>query len=350
MRSRLLTVVLAASLIGLWAPPASATVDTTPPQLHSIALSRETITVSGTEEQLLTVTVRLTDDVGVEVYDDWFAGRTPYVVFGLRSRHVGLVLGSGTPADGVYTGVIAVTSDWSGAVQPTRVVAQDTAGNDLDVDPRTVVATPSVVVHSSHRPRLEMTLTPDPVFPDRALTRTVRAWDSDTGQPWAGLPIALGYDNTCPEEGIRDPSGRTGADGVHRTTLAAGHTYPYVMCAWVTGDNVPGQRATRIAVTTAVARYKYVVTATPAATSVRAGTNVAVTGSLAPFQPNKLLHLQRRYGTEWRTVNSGITDQNSRFSLTATPPGVGTWYYRVFAPSEEHRSGNTSVTFTIRGT
>ena len=63
-RSALVVVASAAVLIEA-APPAVSAVDT-PPQLVSIALSRESIAVSGTDVQLLTVSVHFTDDNGVE--------------------------------------------------------------------------------------------------------------------------------------------------------------------------------------------------------------------------------------------------------------------------------------------
>ena len=135
-RSALVVVASAAVLIAA-APPAVSAVDT-PPELKSITLSRESITVSGTDVQLLTVSVRFTDDNGVEDIPYMVGDPYPSVDFGNPGVRVYLTLGTGTPRDGVWTGVAPVTSDWDATEQPTRVSAVDTGGNHLSVDPRTV--------------------------------------------------------------------------------------------------------------------------------------------------------------------------------------------------------------------
>ena len=110
------------------------------------------------------------------------------------------------------------------------------------------------------------------------------------------------------------------------------------------------QWSTRIGGAGAFARYKFVVSAKPAATAAAAGTNVAVDGQVAPATPGKVVQLQRRHGAEWRTVGTAKTRASSRFTVVATPPGVGTWSYRVYAPGSPNRAGSMSAVFTIRGT
>jgi hypothetical protein len=281
---------------------------------------------------------------------DGAGGTTPFLFFGSRGVPVSLVFGTGTPQDGVWTGVVAVTSDWAAREQPVRVVAQDEASNTLDVDPRTVIETPAVTVLSSHTPVVDVTVTPDPVMPNAAVTQTVRVTDKDTGLPWPGLPIAVGLDNSCPEDGISTANARTDTNGRYQRMFPAGQLYQVVMCAWVPGANVPGQRSTRIGGDAAFARYKFVVSATPAATSAQAGTNVAVNGSVAPPIQGKVVQLQRLSGTEWRTVGTAKTRASSRYTVLATPPGVGVWSYRVYAPGDTSHAGSMSPAFTIRGT
>ena len=349
--TRRLTTALAGLLPLLAGMPAhAAAADTAAPEVASISLSRESITVAATDVQLLTVDVRLTDDVGVAEVDDSAGGHTPSLLFGSRGVAVSLVLGTGTAQDGVWTGVVAVTSDWAAREQPVRVVAQDDAGNVLDVDPRTVVETPAVAVRSSHTPVVELTVTPDPVYPNGAVTQTVRVTDRDTGRPWPDLPIVLAGDNACPEDVFGTANARTDSNGRYQRVLPAGELYQELMCAWVPAANVPGQRSTRIGGDTAFARYKFLVRATPAAASVPAGVNVDVNGQVVPAIQGKVVLLQRLSGTEWRTVGNGRTRASSRFTVVATPPGVGVWSYRVYAPGDERHAGSMSPTFTIRGT
>ena len=346
-RSALIVVASAAVLIAA-APPAVAVADT-PPQLVSIALSREPIAVSGTDVQLLTVSVHLTDDNGVvdapSMWDPY-----PIVRFGNTGVTVYLQLGSGTERDGVWTGVAPVTSDWGASEQPTQVAAYDTAYNYLYVDPRTVIDTPAVRVQSSNQPVLTITMTPDPVLPGNAVTRTVRAVNKTTGQPWPRLPLVLAAVDGCGHDTVSAANARTDADGVVRGTYPAGIIWESNECAWVPAANVPGQFGTRIGYVNAKARYQYLVSAKPAATAVPAGTNVEVTGSVTPAVEGKTVNLQRRTGTTWRTVSTAVTRASSRYTLVATPAGTVAWTYRVQVADGENRVGNTSPTFTIRGT
>jgi len=328
----------------------AAAADTTPPQLRSITLSEDTVTVAGTAVKFVDVDVRLTDDVGVVEGRELNYFFDPILTF--PNFSVQLALSSGTPQDGVWSGIAPVTSEWRGAVQPISVVARDEAQNKLVVDPRTVIDTPTLTVHSSNTPAVEITLTPNPAVPNSAITLTVRSYNRDTRQFWPGLPIAVGVDNSCPEDVIDRATARTDIRGYYRQTLPAGQMYDFVYCAWVPAANAPGQPSTRIGghAANVTYQYKYAVTAAPAAASVPAGTNVEVNGHINPPTQRKTVHLQRLYGTEWRTVNSGATRPSGRFTILATPPGVGLYRYRVYAPGQTGITGNTSATFTIRGT
>ncbi|RZS89898.1 hypothetical protein EV189_1677 [Motilibacter rhizosphaerae] len=91
------------------------------------------------------------------------------------------------------------------------------------------------------------------------------------------------------------------------------------------------------------------VTARPAATSVRAGTDVRVTGRANSQQ----VVLERRVSGRWRSVGtaylSSCTARGCAYRLTATPPR-GTWTYRVAQPASVlGTSYAASTPFTLRG-
>lgn len=344
---RILYAALAVALIGTGTPAYAAVADDEPPQLRAIALSRQAISVDGLQTKLLNVNVRFTDETGVVENDDpqnWSPSLR------IAGRVVRLTLVSGTARDGVWSGGVAVTTDWSGPHQPDLVSARDEEFNTLTVDPRTVIDVPTVTVTRSNRPVVQVTHTPNPAVVGRPVTQTIRVTTA-AGQPWQAVPVTLAFDTPCAEEDTREPMGRTNAQGVFSITYGPEYTREHLMCGWINGDNVPEQPATRIQQAGVFPTYLYRVTATPASASAPAGSNVAVTGTLAPYDSGKQLLLQRRYPDgQWRNVNRGTTDIDSAFRILATPPGVGTYSYRVFAPAEERRVAAYSPAFTIRGT
>ena len=326
-------------LFGATVPAQATAADTTPPVVDAVELSRDAITVSGLEAKLLMVSVHITDESGVT--EAWLS---------IGRAVVALTLGRGTPTDGWFTGGAAVTSDWSGSYQPDYLSVADTAGNVRSGGPATMeLAVPTVEVTGDEGPELELSFTPGPAAVNSAVTATVQVTKPD-GKPWAGVPVAIGYDIDCAEDTIRAPQGRTNTKGAFSRTLPAGRNHDLWFCAWATGDDVPDQRATRIGSTSGRAVYRYTLAARPSATSVPAGTDVQVTGTLAPDRTGKELQLQRRHaGDDWRTVNRGRTDDRSAFSIAATPPGAGTYTYRVFAPADADRASAASPAFTISG-
>ena len=340
----------AAAMVAAGLLAAPATSDATPPELHSLTFSRESAVVSGLQTRLLAVSARFTDEEGV-LEDPGYNWGDFMPAVRIGQRMVRLTLSAGTAEDGVWTGGIAITSDWAGGTyRPDLVIARDNWNGLLEVDPSTVTEVPSIEVTSSNKPVLTLTLSPQPAVVGGILTRTVRVTDRATGSPMQGVPVVISYDNLCVEGNYRTPVGYTNAAGTFATTTTGtaegGH------CAWITSDNVPEQPATAIAPTNVAPTYLWSVTARPAATSAPAGTNVAVTGTLAPYQNSFELQLQRRYpDNTWRTVNRGTTDGDSRFRILATPPSVATHSYRVFAPARRpDRAASYSPVFTIRGT
>jgi hypothetical protein len=197
---------------------------------------------------------------------------------------------------------------------------------------------------------LTLTFAPQPAVVNGNLTRTVRVTDRESGHPLPGVPISLGYDNFCGEGDARSPDGRTNDSGVYSST-SSGVTSDAGSCAWIVGDAVPEQPGTIIAPVYVFPVYRWSVAARPARSSAPAGSNVTVTGTLAPSGCNLEVQLQRRYPDgNWRTVNRATAANCTDFSVVATPPSVATHSYRVFAPARSDRVSATSPIFTLRGT
>ncbi|MFI1993883.1 hypothetical protein [Actinoplanes sp. NPDC020271] len=336
--------------------PAAPAVDTAPPEVHSITFAKSSVTISGLRTEFVEVRVRLTDETGVQPTEYLPSDRlaSPYLHLNTALDNIVLLrLAKGTPQDGIWSGSLPVTSAWSGAVTVTGIHAEDQSlTHPLEIDPRTVVDAPTLQVTSSHRPALDVTFAPEPLPSGKPFVETVRAWDTTTGKAWPGLSIRLSDDNGCVEPGAVS-SVRTSANGTYRRKLTWS-ARQWLHCAWVSGINQPTmpEPRTMIAVDSGFVRTKrFVVRATAAATSVKAGTNVAVTGNVTPVVPGKSVRLQRLHpGNVWRTVNSVQVRTSGRYTLVATPPGRATYYYRVYAPGDGYAVGGLSKTVTIRGT
>lgn len=351
------TVVPIAALMALSvlpAAPAIAAADTTPPRLTSITFDQSAVTVSGLATKFVDVRVRLTDDTGVEARSYLPSEELPSPSLQLNATPNSMIflsLAEGDAQDGIWTGRIPVTSAWSGKVEPIAVYAQDAAANKLVVDPRTIVDTPSLQVSSSHRPSLRITFTPEPLPAGKPFVEIVTVLDTTTGKPWPNLSIRLSDDNGCVEPGGVVVA-RTGTNGVYRRTLPWSQRQ-WLHCAWVPGLNQPivAFPPTWIAHDVRFARTeRYRVYATAAATSVKAGTNVNVTGSVSPVRAGKLVFLQRYIsGRTWRSVGSAPIRASGRYTLVATPPGKATYQYRVYAPGDDRAVGSLSATVRITG-
>ncbi|OJF14738.1 hypothetical protein BG844_08325 [Couchioplanes caeruleus subsp. caeruleus] len=335
---------------------AAPAADTTPPQVHSITFAKASSTVSGLQTELVGVRVRLTDETGVQPIEYQASQElaSPWLKMSAApNSFVLLRLAEGTEQDGIWTGAIPVTSAWSGTIEPVGIYAMDqTFANALDIDPRTVIDTPSLQVQSSHRPGLDMIFSPEPLPAGQPVTQRIRAWDTTTGQPWANLPVSLSTDNGCVEPG-GVVSVRTRSDGTYQRTLSA-EVAQWLQCAWVPGVNQPTMPYPMTVIASDgghVRTQRYSVGATPAATSVPAGTNVDVNGNVTPLQKGKVLQLQRLYpDNSWRKVNTGKVRDSGRYTIVATPPGKATYSYRVYAPGDDLAVGGVSKVFTIRGT
>ena len=357
MRRRLFLALFSAAALLVPTTPAGAApaADTTPPQIRSIELSRTAVTVSGYQTVLVDVRVRLTDETGVEPHLDGGMGFYPYVAFDASpNQFADLELTEGTPQDGIWTGQVAVTSAWQGMVAVKRLGAYDMARNKLDVDPRTVLDPVGVDVRSSHRPAVDITFPGEPATRGKPVVMRVRVWDTDTGRPWPKAPLVIGNDNGCVETTGSRINAYTDGAGIHQRILSVAEATA-LTCAWAPGTskNPVGTEEDRtvIAVDAAHVRYsRYKVGATPARTTAPAGTSVDVNGSAAPVNAGKVIRLQRYTGGAWKNVNTGQVRKSGRYTVVATPPGKGSYSYRVYAPGDYLAVGGTSKAFTIRGT
>lgn len=357
MRRHLFLALFGAAALLVPTTPAGAApaADTTPPQIRSIELSRTAVTVSGLQTVLVDVRVRLTDETGVEPRGDGVGGHFPYVAFDASlNQFANLERTGGTPQDGIWTGQVAVTSAWQGMVTVKHLGAYDMAHNLLEVDPRTVLDPVGIDVRSSHRPALEMTFPAEPATRGKPVVMRVRVWDTETGRPWPKAPLVVGNDNGCVETTGSRINAYTDGAGIHQRTLSVAEATA-LNCAWVPGTSKNPVESedyrTIIAIDAAHVRYsRYKVGATPARTTAPAGTSVDVNGSAAPANTGKVIRLQRYTGGAWKNVNTGQVRKSGRYTVVATPPGKGSYSYRVYAPGDGLAVGGTSKAFTIRGT
>lgn len=335
------------------AAPAAAAADTTAPQVVDVQLSRARVAVAGLNLVPVTVRVRLTDDTGVR--PSWSVNhgrRTPLISLSRVSaphfpESADLHLTSGTATDGVWSATVHVPSTWHGTWQVTEVQAYDLANNRLDVDPSTGGSAPKLEVTGVHQPALTMSFSPNPVVGDGPVTVRGRAYYKDTGAPIARRRIFLGDDNVC-AEGRNTANIVTDARGYYSRRYPKGNAGA-IFCVGILKPSAVADASSYIVARSNFPRVKYKVAAAAARTSVRAGRNVAVTGSVSPAAQPLRAKLQRIVGRTWRTVGDAPVRSSGRFTLTATPPTVGTHTYRVHMPGDgDRRVGGQSKVFRIR--
>ena len=339
------------------AAAAAPAADTAPPVLVSLAVSQASVTVSGLETVMVTVTAHFTDETGVVPVGTGPDGYRPFVSFyqgpvpTQPPAEAYLKLTDGTERDGMWTGQVAITSAWSGVIVAAYLGAIDKSSNQLEGETADMIGQPpTITVISSHRPTLSQTFSPEPATKGRAVKQTVHAVDASTGLPWARLPLVIATGDGCSRySGVRTAV-RTDVNGNYQRTVTADLAY---RCAFVVGRQPAGMTwpLTVIHSVEAQIRYrKYAVGAAPAATSVPYGTNVNVNGNLVPPTYFKAIHLQRLYGGGvWRTVNTATVRQSGRFTVVATVPGKATYSYRVWVPGDLNVVGTVSKVFKIRG-
>jgi hypothetical protein len=362
-RATVLLTAAAAAVLALPVPASAAPVaPKTPsagPVLSGVTLSTDKVSVRGLDTVTVTATVTTTGETGdCSGHLDGFVllGRTSASAWD-RSAPGSLVGGTSCVSDtgGVRTrrADILVPSTADG---PWRVVEID-FGNAYDVDPRNAgLPDATLVVTGTHRPRLRISVRPQPlVYPARDIRVVVQATYDDTREPvttrWIGITDDGGTVGGCGQcTGNTDANGRV----VRRLTLTSSRlviAYMPLKGGFRAYDAVPihAELATKVVVQPALS-------AAPVKSSVRHGTNVSVNGRAVAvtvqnwgFQPRIKVYLQRLVGRHWRTVNEGTIRPSGRFTLVATPP-KGRNLYRVTMPDQQTLGSAKSGTFGIRGT
>ncbi|HEU5108793.1 MAG TPA: hypothetical protein VFT95_09570 [Micromonosporaceae bacterium] len=332
-----MTAMVAACVGGgifLAAPPALAA-DEAAPVLTELTLSTDAVSVAGVELVPVTVSVRLTDETGVEVQSIVGDVSTPGIRFERegagpdRAEYAELTLTSGTPQDGVWSAVVQVPSTWDGHWETSNVTAWDAAQNKLEVDPRTLGLGATLDVTGTHQPAVTMRFVPDPLIGDGPLTVRGRVYDSETGEGLARQPIYFGYDNTCIELG-GGSNGTTAADGTYSRTYR--RVDLVLQCVGISRPSNISIANSYIVVASDYPRIRPAITITADRTAVRPGTKVTISGVVRPSMHSVQL---QQLGRAWRTVGSALPDQQGRFSFAVTPRADGLQRYRVVVPNED---------------
>ncbi len=328
----LLAAPLGALLLG--APPAHADPD---PKLtiSDVQLSKTAVSVAGLDVAKVDVTVKAgynsdnpqDDGKILTVYLDRTAGTGGKYINDMAS--VPLKRTAGTLKNGTWTGVLNVSSAANGTFKVTSV--SDELYGDLGggmPDEPTPFDGPSIAVTGTHIPKVTSVQTPKiaPVGKPFSVKWTVT--DSATGKPYGvRVPFWVGVDSVCVENGQRGTT-RVSTDAAGNYT----RTYPAddqdaVLCGHVRTEPYS------FAYQAFFPRRVGVVTAAPAKTSAKVGTNVPVNGQVTGEAYSCTVNLQRLKGaTQWRTVNSGRVRYSGRYTLTATPAYKGKIYYRAQLP------------------
>ncbi|RZS77911.1 hypothetical protein EV189_3950 [Motilibacter rhizosphaerae] len=361
--------MLAASLLlplTLVAPHAEA--DTSEgTRLHEVALSAPTAPLTGAHVGHLSVSVHLSNPAGVrvgtalqqlEAGDEQPTSTCPCVRL-VRSGpleiassdlQAPLQLSAGTPVDGTWTAQVPVTAAQAGTWHVETVgIVPEGDGGDNRFDPPPV---PPVVVRGSDP--VVLSLVPATRLPVKAgspVVYRVVARTRDTHRPVPGLRIGVLAWEYCDPH----PWGtfvRTGVDGTVRWAYPRSRPGSSVVLRRPLGgdESVVGTGRRGEQTCSPVAPYAGSVTARAARTSVRAGTDVAITGRAGWACRDARPQLQRKVGRAWRAV--GRTQVHLQrgpewlagctYRVLATPH-AGTNVYRVRQPPTAYGSRAAST-------
>jgi spore germination protein YaaH len=172
---------------------------------------------------------------------------------------------------------------------------------------------------------------------------TVTAVASSRGVPVVGAPATVQF----------QPSGSKKWTDVQAATTAPDGTVSFQVQPQATGDwqvVVPGAPG-RVDGTSAPFTTQVValVTATPEATKVKAGSTLVVKALVQPAQRGQKVALQIKRGDGWRNVARGSTNPRGRDKLRAqAPKAKGLYVYRVVAVGRGSILSGASSEFPIR--
>jgi hypothetical protein len=221
-------------------PAAAALADTEPPVVDSIAVTPDAVSVSGLDLVTVTVAVHLTDESSVSTgaLSEVSAGNHPYVVLRRvsggdgRTERADLHLTSGTAEDGTWNATIHVPSTFNGEWEAVVVRAFDSAGNELQVDPRTLSIEAGLSVTGTHLPTITATFRPNPAVAGQPLSIEGRATFTDTGQGIPNTPVVVSFDTGCVPFELAEPR-RTVTDSTGRYSYTFAEARSDSYCAYL---------------------------------------------------------------------------------------------------------------------
>ncbi|NHC15743.1 hypothetical protein [Motilibacter deserti] len=372
-RTALAVAVLAPVLASVLSPAPAGAEPAATTTVGAVTLTAGDTKLTGTEITTLTVRVRLANPDGVTPVPGQYgdspvdvqcpcleigtAGARPVTPTARNSRFVPLTLVSGTPQDGVWEGTTKLGAASAGIWRPRSIFTADLHTRPED-DPRFgrlvfPVVTPGLVesaslnVHGANWPVLTLAAPKTPkAWQPFVLKGTVKL--SGPGAPARRLLLTVAG-GQCNEAiagvGYLLRPATTSSTGAW---TASTRLRSDEWCLEY-GRDAAGQPVARATVLDR-APVRAAVTAAPAKRSVAAGTNVAVNGRAWPANPQGVV-LQRRVGKAWRVVNRARTGGSGTYSVTATPPGKGTYTYRVATSTiaDLHVKAAIGKAFTITG-
>ncbi|MFI5734449.1 hypothetical protein ACIA49_30310 [Kribbella sp. NPDC051587] len=342
---RFLAALLAAPLVVavLGGTPAQAAPDAKL-SISDVRLSKAAVSVSGLDTVKLDVTVKAGYDS-----DDPRDEDTTLYVYLQRTGGSGqiddlastkLTRTAGTLKNGTWTGPLNIVSSANGTWHVTSVGASP-YGVDTGID-STPYDGPVLAVTGTHAPTIGYTVTPQTVPVGKPYSIKWSVTDSSTGKPYGTRVSAwVGVDSPCAEGGGQSIT--TDAAGNYAKSYQASDAN-WLNCFVIETDPYPS------AISDARVPRQSGVSAVPAKTSAKVGTNVAVNGSVTGPPARCGISLQRLYGaSQWRTVNSATVRDSGRYTLTATPSYKGKIPYRVLLPACHRFVPASSKPFTITG-
>jgi hypothetical protein len=136
----------------------------------------------------------------------------------------------------------------------------------------------------------------------------------------------------------------TAADGAAAFTPAPAATTTY-RASFPGSDTYGTASSPQVTVT-----VRPTVTARLQASTVTKSQTIVVTGSVAPNHHGQRVYLQRQTSGTWKGVATATLTNASTYTLTATPPGRGSFTYRVVKRADaDHTSAiSPTVTVTVR--
>jgi hypothetical protein len=311
--------------------------------------------VSGLNVATVTVSVRLTDQDGVDQTGDPGSFlptpllRVEHVVSnppGGDNQLVFLSLASGTIYDGWWQGDVYVRSLYNGQVRVAFVEAFDKQANGLQADPASSGFDPRLTVTGTDLPALSAGFSPRIIpYPNSAAFKG-RLVHSATGAPYAGISITI-YGPALDECCLVIKTTTTDSNGYWGVALT-NNQIPDFIDAAVAGPSGSVDKNFFIVDRGLRPRMWWRVWAKSTSSRIRLGSTTTVYGSVAPAGVlTHIAYLQRLVSGTWKTVTQAQIHSSGRFYLTAHPPSRGYQRYRVLIPASQVFIPTATPTLTI---